>query len=375
MSAIALAIAAPLSGAGSPLLSDEFMVLWDRAPRGPLEPKAARAAEELDRALARDKTDFGEIARPFDDAVEVALALGHTAEARALCRKAVDWLARAYPASNGGAALALSTALKLGRVDRAEGRYDDALYLFERLAALPLGGSFEEGALSVGPAEFEAIGRRAPSLARRLSSAALAEALETLIRARRFDVALSVAKVRAPGDPAWLDAARREATATALCRMGLFGEALVFLSAAVAREPLGTRPIFEQKRAEALGASGQTPAAEARALFLAEALGARFREGPASLEDLVLCARTARLLAFLGHEESGRLACAALPHARALGDAPLAAELALRVVGGAGAKEERRAASEVLSEAIFSACEPAAPSYAGLRDKLLSLAA
>jgi hypothetical protein len=150
---------------------------------------------------------------------------------------------------------------------------------------------------------------------------------------------------------------------------------------------LPTRPVFEQKRAEALAASGQTQAAAARALFVAEALASRWQEAPASLDELALAARVARLLSLLGHTESGALAVIALPHARAVGDAPIEAELALRVVESDAPREARAKAADVLSSIALSsghrigawrvepagADEPRAPSYPRLRDRLSSL--
>jgi hypothetical protein len=131
--------------------------------------------------------------------------------------------------------------------------------------------------------------------------------------------------------------------------MGLSGEALVFLSSAVARETPARRPIFEQKRAEALAAFGQTEAARARALAVSEELLSRFDAAKPSLDDLCLAARAARLLALLSDPGAIPIALRALLLSREVGDVPLEADLALSVVEG-------RAQGAPRAQAMASLC-------------------
>ncbi len=370
MSAIALVWPSPLGGEVSSFLCDEFMSPRERSPRGPLEASCMEVAARLDRAVASKETRLPEIALSFEEAARIALRLGRTDDAGRLYHASIELLASFADrnADPGALALALRAVLGLGRVDCELGRFDEALFTFEKLAALPLGGSVEEGALIVTPDRWAEVHVFAPLLGGRLAAEAIAAALETLIHAGRFDVALAVARVRDAHDPPALDAFRREATASALCRMGLFGEALVFLASAIAREPAPTRPIFEQKRAEALAASGQLDAARARSSFVVEALDERFHRVPASLDDLVLAARALRLLAKLGAVPS-TFATRAFDRARLAGDVPLEAELALRVIASDAPRETRERAAE----AAFP--ERHAPSFAALRDRLCSIAA
>ena len=344
----------------------------ERSPRGPLEPTCAWIAARLDRALEAREERLPDLAFCFEEAARVASLTGRPLDARRLLERSITLLAAAADRNGDRTALALAlrAVLGLGRIDAALVHDDEALFTFERLAALPLGGSLEVGPLVVSPARWAELAALAPLLGPKLAAEAIAGALETLINAARYDVALAVARVKGTNDPPTLDALRREATASALCRMGLFGEALVFLASAIAREPAPTRPIFEQKRAEALAASGQTGAAKARSTFVVEALEERFHSAPASLDDLTLAARALRLLGLLG-DVPAAFAVRAFELAGLIGDVPLEAELALRVVGSDAPRGQRERAANV----AVSLASDHAPSFPALRDRLCSIAA
>ncbi|MDI1447410.1 hypothetical protein [Polyangium sp. 6x1] len=372
MSAIALAWPAAPGGRSSAFLCDEFLTPREKSPRGPIEPACEEIAARLDHALEARESRLPDLALCFEACARIASLLGRPIDARRLYLASIARLASSFDRNGDLAALALAlrAVLGLARIEAALGHDDEALFLFEKLAALPLGGSLEAGPLVVTPARFAEVSAFAPLLGPKLSAEAIAAALETLIAAARYDVALAVARVRDENDPPALDAFRREATATALCRMGLFGEALVFLASAVAREPLSTRPIFEQKRAEALAASGQLDAARARASFVVEGLDERLRASPASLDDLALAARALRVLGMLG-QVPGAFAARAFELAGLVGDVPLEAELALRVVGSDAPRATRERAANV----AVSLVGHHAPSFAALRDRLCSIAA
>lgn len=398
MTAIAVAEAAPDPGVVSPFLCDDFSSPRERAPRGPLEPWCATLARRLGRACADTSANLGEISALFDQAARIAALLDRHDLAVRLRRAAIAFLCAAAERGGGPAALwlALFQVLALGRIERTSGRIDEALFTFERLAALPLGGSIEEGPLAIGPERFAELEAFAPDLPRALAAAAIIEALEALLQSERYDLALAVAQACDRDEAPTLPAFRREATATALCRMGLAGEALVFLASAVARETPARRPIFEQKRAEALAAFGQTEAARARALAVSEGLLERFDAGKPSLDDLFLAARTARLLVGLADPGAIPLALRALLLAREAGDVPLEAELALCVVeGGAAGAPRAQAMASLCAIALESGhriaavdralaregalCVPTttaarAPSFPALCEALLSLA-
>lgn len=372
MSAIALAWPADSDSDGSQsFLCDEFMTAQRRSPRGALEPACAHVAARLDRALEAKEDRAAHLALCFEEAASIASLARRPLDARRLYETSIRLLAGADRRGDPAAlALALRAVLGLGKIEAALGRFDEGLFHFEKLAALPLGGSLEAGPLVVTSARWAEIADFAPLLGPKLAADAIAAALEALITAGRYDVALAVARVKGKDDPAALDAFRREATASALCRMGLFGEALVFLASAIPRAPAPTRPIFEQKRAEALAASGQLAAAEARSTFVVEALEERFRVSPASLDDLAIGARALRLLARLG-EVPAAFAVRAFELAGLLGDAPLEAELALRVVES----DAPRAVRERAANVAVSLASADAPSLPALRDRLCSIAA
>jgi hypothetical protein len=398
MLAIAVAEAAPDPGVSPTFLCDDFLSPRERGPRGPLEPWCATLARRLGCARADTGAHLGEISSLFDEAAHIAALLDRNDQAGRLRRAAIAFLAAAAERGGGPAALwlALFQTLALGRVEHTSGRIDDALFTFERLAALPLGGSVEQGPLAIGPRRFDELASFSPDLPRALSAAAIIEALEVLLQCERYDVVLSVAQAREPGEDPALCAFRREATAAALCRMDLPGEALVFLASAVAREAPSRRPIFEQKRAEALAAFGQTEAAHARALTVGEKLLSRLDAEKPSLDDLRLAARVSRLLSLLSDPFAISIALRARSVAREKGDVPLEAELALHVVeAGATGAPRAQAMASLCAIALESGHRIAAvdralaregvlvvptttaaraPSFSGLCEALLSLA-
>lgn len=290
--------------------------------------------------------------------MSIALLLHRPSEARTLGMHALGLLCDPSHESLESTTLALWTALSIGRAARAEGHLDEALEIFERLAALTLGGSFELGPLAISPELASRLQREDKTLFLRLSAGALAEAMETLIARREHTIALSIARMRLPSAPYWFDTFRYEAIATSLGALSMADEALVFLSSAIAREPEQTRLVLEQKRAEMLQLSGQTDAARGRSLAVAEALIARWDGGAATLDDLVIAARASRLLSRLGHEASSKLAARARPFARLLGDIPLEAELSLRVVENEGEREAHASALLSLSRITLESGHP-----------------
>ena len=399
MSANALNGSAPQFAMASRYLCDEYLTAPHFPPRGPLEPWCASVSDHLQEAIRDRQAHIDEIADGFEQAAEIALLLGRLGEAKKLRYAAIAFFVGEAERGAGIFATlpALWTSLGLARIDRALGRYDDALFLFEKLASLGLGGSLDDGLLLVTPEHFSEIESAFPESSARLRSVAIAEALETLIHAGRYDLALTAARVRSENDPAWLDAFRHETTATALSRLGLLNETLVFLASATALHPPHTRLVFEQKRAETLAAVGKLDDAAVRVSALGLQLETHWKQCTPALPDVALAARVSLLLTSLGHHaQSTRLASAARLHARALGDVPLEAELALRVVESDAPSDMRADAADALTRIVLGtgyaitllhggvrlfevamppANEPRAPTYPALRDRLYSIAA
>jgi hypothetical protein len=244
---------------------------------------------------------------------------------------------------------------------RDRGHSDEALSIFERVGALPLGGSLEDGPLSSADPKSTRLVAGAPAVKRDLAAAVVTEALDTLLAAGRHQEVRALSRVREPHDGPALDAIRREANACALARLGLREESMTALAEALDCEPPERRPVFVMKRAELLAAFGSVEAARKIALAVGASLTSRLHERPATLSELLLIARVCRLLAGLGDTEAAAIAFLALPHARAVGDVPLEVELALRVLDGedAAARDEARA---LLRELVVQSghCLPAA---------------
>lgn len=399
MRATALKGFAPQRAMASPYLCDEYLTAPHAPPRGPLEPWCATVSDHLQQAITDRHAHIDEIADGFEQAAEIALLLGRLGEAKKLRHTAIAFFASEAERGAGTFATmpALWMLLGLARIERALGHYDDALFLFERIASLGLGGSLDDGPLFLTTAQFADIESCFPESSARLRSVAIAEALETLVFARRYDTALVAARARRADDPKWLGALRFETIATALGRMGLLREVQVYLASVIAQHPEHPRLVFEQKRAEAFAAAGRFDDAAERVAFITQTLEMQWEIAPAALSDVLLAARTSHLSALLGRaSESARLAARARAHAALLGDVPLEAELALRVIESDAPSDVRADAADALTRIVLAtgyaitlphggvrlfeaamppANEPRAPTYPLLRDRLYAIAA
>jgi tetratricopeptide (TPR) repeat protein len=383
----------------SPYLCDEFLTSPHLNPRGPLEPWCASVSDHLQEAIQDRHAHIDEIAGGFEQAAEIALLLGRLGEAKKLRLAAIAYFMAEVDAASGTFAImpALWMLLGLARIERALGHYDDALFTFECIASLGLGGSLDDGALVLSPAQVAEMEASFPESTARLRAVAIAEALETLVRAGRYDLAITAARARRSDDPTWLGAFRCETIATALGRLGLVRETIVYLASVIAQRPEYPRLAFEQKYAEALATDGRFEDAATRLEFIVKSFEQQWIKDPPTLNDVALAARAALLLSILGrHNESAHLAARAREFARELGDVPLEAELALRVMESDAPSDVRADAADALTHILlatgyaitlprggvllFEACmppanEPRAPTYPLLRDRLYAIAA
>jgi tetratricopeptide (TPR) repeat protein len=383
----------------SPYLCDEYLTAPHFPPRGPLEPWCASVSDHLQDAIRNRHGHLDTIAEGFEQAAEIALLLGRLGEAKKLRLSAIAYFTAEAGGISGSFALtpALWMLLGLARIERALGHYDEALLHFERLASLGLGGSLDDGPLVTTADRIAEIQSRFPESLSRVRSVAIAEALETLVHGGRYDLAITAARARRSDDPTWLGAFRCETIATALGRLGLVRETLVYLASVISQRPEYPRLAFEQKRAEALATDGRFDEAIIRLSFITESLEAQWDLGSATLSDVALAARTSMLLSILGrHTTSARLAARAREFARELGDVPLEAELALRIVESDAPSDVRADAADALTHimlatgyaitlprgrvhlfeaAMAPANEPRAPTYPSLRDCLYAIAA
>lgn len=399
MRVTALKCFAPQRAMASPHLCDDYLTAPHFPPRGPLEPWCESLSDHLQEAIADRHAHIDDLADSFEQAVEIALLLGRLGEAKKLCHAAIAYFVS--EAEDGAGVFATMPALwmllGLARVERAVGHYDAALFAFERIAALERLGSLDDGPLIISAARFAEIESSFPESSARLRFVARAEALETLVHARRFDVAIAAARARCPDEPRWLGALRFETIATSLGRMGLLREVDVYLASVMARHSEHPRLPFEQKRAEALAAEGRFDDAALRVAFIAQAIEKQWEMASPVLSDVVLAARASRLSVLLGRTTEGALlASRARVHAAILGDVPLEAELALRVVESDTPSDIRADAADALARialatgyaimlphrgmqcfepAMPAANEPRAPTYPRLRDRLYAIAA
>ncbi len=389
----------PKLAMSSPYLCDEYLTAPDFPPRGPLEPWCASVSDHLQEAIRDRHAHIDEIADGFEQAAEIALLLGRLGEAKKLRLAAIAYFMSESSAGSGTFAImpALWMLLGLARIERALGHYDEALFEFERIALLGIGGSMDDGPLVLNTTQVAEIEAHFPESTARLRAVAIAEALETLVSGGRYDLAITAARARRTDDPTWLGAFRCETIATALGRLGLVREAIVYLASVISQRPEYPRLAFEQKRAEALATDGRFEEAATCLVFIVESFELQWKTEPPTLSDVALAARSSLLLSILGrHAESARLATRAREFARELGDVPLEAELALRVMESNAPSDVRADAADALTHILLAtgyaitiprggvrlfeaamppANEPRAPTYPLLRDRLYAIAA
>ncbi len=399
MRASALSSMSPNITMFSPYLCDEYLTAPHVSPRGPLEPWCAGISDHLSDVIRDGRTRLEAIANGFDQAAEIALLLGRLGEAKKLRQTALAYFAAETLSESGSFAIlaALRMLLGLGRMERAMGRFDEALFVFDRLASSAMVESFEIGPLVLSAKQLADVESQFSEAFATIRVTATAEVLETLIRAGRYDLAITAARMRSVDDPIWLAAFRSETIATALGRMGLVRESIVYLASIITQRPEYPRLSFEQKRAEALATDGRFDEAHARLELIAESLEEQWTHVRPTLGDVALSARTSLLLSILGgHAKSARLASRAREFARELGDVPLEAELALRVMESDAPRDVRADAADALTHILLAtgyaltiprggvclfeaamapANEPRAPTYPALRDRLYAIAA
>lgn len=399
MRAFALSSMLPKITMFSPYLCDDYLTAPHVSPRGPLEPWCASVSDHLADVIRDRRAHLDALADGFEQAAEIALLLGRIGEAKKLRQTAIAYFAsEAQSASSAFAILsALQMLLGFARMERATGRFDEALLVFDRLAATRFVDSLEIGPLVLTSEQLRELESEFPESFVQLRDTAIAEGLETLIRAGKYDLAITSARARRGDDSVWLSAFRSETIATALGRMGLVRETIVYLASVIAQRPEYPRLVFEQKRAEALATEGRFEEAYTRLEFIAESLQQHWSHVRPGLGDVALAARTSLLLSILGgHAKSARLATLAREFARELGDVPLEAELALRVMESDAPSDVRAEAADALTHILLAtgyaitiprggirhfevamapANEPRAPTYPVLRDRLYAIAA
>ncbi|UQA62536.1 hypothetical protein [Polyangium aurulentum] len=319
----------------------------------------ARWCATIGRALDRISADAAHRLSPlstcFHDAGRIAEHLGQTEDARRLCRAAVRFFARAGERTgrSEATALALSALVDLGRIERGDGRPEEALLHLGRARSLGLGAEIGGGLLRVSRAQWERLMAEDPLSGREIAADAATEMLATLLSSGRFEEALSLALMakRGPCDPPELEWVRREAALSALCRLGRAEEALSLAARCTVDSPSGQRLVFELRRAEALACFGDAPRARGLADTVLSALDRKWQSLPASLDDLRMAARASALGVALGDPLTADFCWTALAEALSLGDVPLESELLVRIVE-ADWDEERQADAADLLRAV-----------------------
>ncbi|TKD03935.1 hypothetical protein [Polyangium fumosum] len=332
-------------------ITDEPLAPYDRHVRRELASWSAEVLQRLDTAPEDPMERAASLARAHQDAALLASSLGRPNEARLICHAGLDCVAEQAETSGDTSVLLLGFGplVELSRLDARLGRTDEALGVLERLSGLLRGQGLVFGALTIAPATWSRIGPGEGGAEGALASMVAIETLRTLLGSGRHEAALEIARSQAPApaDPV-LEAMRREAYLVSLCRLGRGEQALLVAALWAAEAHPIRRPIFEIRHAEALAAFGDPVRAHAITEECVRRVESRLAAGPATLFDLTIAARVSRLLATLGDPLAAELCRTTLPAATSLGDVPLAAELALRILAMDRRPEERAEALEAL---------------------------
>lgn len=331
-------------------VSDEPLAPYDQHVRRELSSWSLSLLRALDRATLPDDVErVAEGARCFRETALLASYLDRPDEARLLLHAALDFVRREAEAQKCLELLlfGVSPLLSMSRLDTRIGRPDEALFALERLSGLGRGQGLSFGALLVTRPQWQAIAAADPGAEAAIESSCAIETLRALLAAGRWEAALEGAFADDPIDPV-LEAIRREAHLIALCHLGRGDAALRVAAMWAAEDHPVRRAIFELRHAETLACFGDPARAHALAEEVTRRSERRLLAGPATLFDLSLLSRGARLLAALGDPLAAEACWAALPAANAVGDVPLLGELSLRVVETEPREERRAEAMEVL---------------------------
>jgi hypothetical protein len=328
---------------------DEPLSPYDRHVRRELSSWSSDIARALEHPPAEPSERAAEIIRAFQETALVAAFLDRPDEARLILHAALDFVAHeaAPPGHAEARLLGFRPLIELARLDARLGRPDESLHVLERIAGLLRGGNLAFGALDITPSEWHAFTERDAFLETNLAGAVAIETLRAHLAAGRYQATLEAALAPAGTDPV-LETMRREGQIVAWCRTGRGGEALTAAGRWAAEEhPVG-RAIFEVRYAEILAACGDPVRAHAVAEVAVGRVERKMLSGPTTLFDLAIASRATRLLAGLGDPLAAELCRAALPAAAAVGDVPLLAEFALRIVETDAREETRAEALETL---------------------------
>lgn len=334
-------------------ISDEPLAPYDKHVRRELASFSADILQRISCEPGDAIEDAAIMVRAHQETALVASYLDRPDEARLVCHAALDDIADRAERTNEPVILlmGLGPLFELCRLDARLGRADEALFVLERLSGLLRGQGLSFGALTISAPVWEEIGGGEAGPAGSLAGTIAVETLRTLLATGRYEAALEASRMKTEADP-MLEAIRREAHLVALCRLGRAEEAdLVAALWAADAHPI-RRAIFEHRHAEALAAFGDPVRAHAITEENARRLEIRLGSGPATLFDVSLAARISRLCALLGDPLAAELCRVSLPAATALGDVPLVAELALRIVELDRRPEERAEALDALRAVV-----------------------
>jgi tetratricopeptide (TPR) repeat protein len=330
-------------------ISDEPLSPYERHVRRELASWSSDIARQLAHLPPDPLERAAETVRAFQETALVAAYLDRPDEARMILHAALDFVAREakMPDRAEAGVLGFGLLIELSRLDARLGRPDESLHVLERIGGLLRGQPLAFGALDIAPSDWQALAGGDASLEAILAGAIAIETLRAHLAAGRYEAALEASRAPAGADPV-LETFRREAQIVASCRTGRGEEAL----AAAAQWPSENQPvrraILEIRHAEALAALGDPVRAHAIVEEAAGRVERKLVSGPATLFDLGIATRATRLLALLGDPLAPELCHKALAPAAAVGDVPLLAELALRIVETDDREEPRADALEAL---------------------------
>jgi tetratricopeptide (TPR) repeat protein len=300
------------SSAPVPVFED-ILVPYQKPLKKPLPVWAANVRGQFDELRERARHDLNgtinNMVTCYNEAALLEVHYGRLKTGAALCEASLEWLDRCCVHVDAVNVLRYSFQpyINLGRLDRIQGRYEEALDKFGAVYRAYRGDAAQIGRFHITSPMNVAIFTGPDSPARLARTIYVLEFLKTFLKTKWWDRAVDFAASaeRQAGDITGRDILA-EGSIVALGRLGRYPEAIAAGEPILAEREGPNRMLFLYRRAEVFAAAGRMD--DARRIAGKLAAGFLAYPGPLSLTRVDLLARLAVFLAWLEASEANSVA-------------------------------------------------------------------
>jgi hypothetical protein len=288
---------APAPSTGAIRLSSDLLTPHFRPVRLPLSLWARALLKRVrrDRPIDRTTSDeaFERISSAFNEAALIDVHIGRPVDALTLCRTSIAMTAAAVELIGRAsfAQFAFQPYINEARLDRLHGRWDIALEKFRRLESFLGGDTVEIGRLEITADRARAIAQANPAFRDRMHANFVVDSAATLLRASRFDEALTFSRAYADVAVDSLPDLLQETALVSFARLGDAGNAMGIAETYLRHLFRSNRQVFLCRRAELLAAAEDDRSAAHIGRQLTQAQIAADPRGGMNLRLLLLVAR------------------------------------------------------------------------------------